>query len=43
MYSASDLRKGLKIQIDGEPYIVWIFSSPNREKARLSTGPNSET
>ncbi|MGB6288990.1 MAG: elongation factor P, partial [Desulfobulbales bacterium] len=22
MYTASDLRKGLKIQIDGEPYIV---------------------
>ena len=26
MYSASDLKKGLKIQIDGEPYIVVDFS-----------------
>ena len=25
MYTASDLRKGLKIQIDGEPYIVTEF------------------
>ncbi|MEA1935512.1 MAG: elongation factor P [Thermodesulfobacteriota bacterium] len=26
MYSASDLKKGLKIQIDGEPYIIVDFS-----------------
>jgi elongation factor P len=26
MYEASDLRKGLKIQIDGEPYIITDFS-----------------
>ncbi len=25
MYSASDLRKGLKIEIDGEPYVVTVF------------------
>ncbi len=25
MYSASDLRKGLKIQIDNEPYVVTVF------------------
>ena len=31
MYTASDLRKGLKIQIDGEPYIVteFDFSKPD--------------
>ena len=47
MYTASDLRKGLKIQIDGEPYIVteFDFSKPgkgqafNRVKVRnLKTG-----
>ncbi|MBE9546735.1 MAG: elongation factor P [Proteobacteria bacterium] len=26
MYNASDLKKGLKIQIDGEPYVVIAFS-----------------
>lgn len=25
MYNASDLRKGLKIEIDGEPYVVTVF------------------
>ena len=25
MYNASDLRKGLKIDIDGEPYVVTVF------------------
>ncbi len=25
MYSASDLRKGLKIEIDGEPYTITVF------------------
>ena len=35
MYSASDLRKGLKIQIDGEPYIVteFEFSKPGKGQA----------
>jgi len=26
MYEAADLRKGLKIEIDGEPYIIIDFS-----------------
>ena len=35
MYSASDLRKGLKIQIDGEPYVVvdFQFSKPGKGQA----------
>ena len=35
MYSASDLRKGLKIQIDGEPYLVvdFQFSKPGKGQA----------
>lgn len=35
MYSASDLRKGLKVQIDGEPYIVsdFEFSKPGKGQA----------
>ena len=35
MYTASDLRKGLKIQIDGEPYIVteFDFSKPGKGQA----------
>ena len=35
MYSASDLRKGLKIQIDNEPYIVteFQFSKPGKGQA----------
>ena len=32
MYNASDLRKGLKIQIDGEPYVItdFQFSKPGK-------------
>ena len=32
MFSASDLRKGLKVQIDGEPYIIasFQFSKPGK-------------
>lgn len=35
MYSASDLRKGLKVEIDGEPYIVsdFEFSKPGKGQA----------
>ncbi len=35
MYSASDLRKGLKIEIDGEPYVVidFQFSKPGKGQA----------
>lgn len=35
MYNASDLRKGLKIQIDNEPYIVidFQFSKPGKGQA----------
>lgn len=35
MYNASDLRKGLKIQIDNEPYIVidFRFSKPGKGQA----------
>lgn len=35
MYTAGDLRKGLKIQIDGEPYIVaeFEFSKPGKGQA----------
>ena len=35
MYSASDLRKGLKIQLDGDPFIVidFEFSKPGKGQA----------
>ena len=35
MFSASDLRKGLKIQIDGEPFIIteFEFSKPGKGQA----------
>lgn len=35
MYSASDLRKNLKIQIDGEPYVIvdFEFSKPGKGQA----------
>ena len=35
MYSASDLRKGLKIQIDGDPFIIteFEFSKPGKGQA----------
>jgi len=39
MYSASDLRKGLKILIDGEPYVVteFEFSKPGKGQALYRT------
>ena len=39
MYTASDLRKGLKIQMDGEPYIVteFEFSKPGKGQALYRT------
>jgi elongation factor P len=39
MYSASDLRKGLKIEIDGEPYVVvrFDFSKPGKGQALYRT------
>jgi len=39
MYTASDLRKGLKIQIEGEPYIVvdFQFSKPGKGQALYRT------
>ena len=39
MYTASDLRKGLKVQIDGEPYIVvdFQFSKPGKGQALYRT------
>ncbi|PIE57399.1 MAG: elongation factor P [Desulfobulbus propionicus] len=39
MYSASDLRKGLKIQIDGEPYLIidFEFSKPGKGQALYRT------
>lgn len=39
MYSASDLRKGLKVKIDGEPYIVteFEFSKPGKGQALYRT------
>ena len=35
MYSASDLRKGLKIEIDGDPYIItdFTFTKPGKGQA----------
>jgi elongation factor P len=51
MYESSDLRKGLKIQIDGEPYIVthFDFSKPGKGQAiykcrlkNMLTGSNLE-
>ena len=39
MYTASDLRKGLKIQIEGEPYVVvdFQFSKPGKGQALYRT------
>lgn len=39
MYTASDLRKGLKVEIDGEPYIVtdFEFSKPGKGQALYRT------
>ena len=39
MYTASDLRKGLKIQLDGDPYIVtyFEFSKPGKGQALYRT------
>ena len=39
MYSASDLKKGLKIEIDGEPYVVveFDFSKPGKGQALYKT------
>lgn len=39
MFSASDLRKGLKIQIDGDPFIVteFEFSKPGKGQALYRT------
>ncbi len=39
MYNASDLKKGLKIEIDGEPYIVtdFEFSKPGKGQALYRT------
>lgn len=39
MYSASDLRKGLKVKIEGEPYIIteFEFSKPGKGQALYRT------
>jgi elongation factor P len=39
MYSASDLRKGLKVLVDGEPYIIteFEFSKPGKGQALYRT------
>ncbi len=39
MYNASDLRKGLKLEIDGEPYVVetFQFSKPGKGQALYRT------
>jgi len=39
MFSASDLRKGLKVQLDGEPYIItdFDFSKPGKGQALYRT------
>lgn len=39
MYSASDLRKGLKVQLDGQPYIItdFEFSKPGKGQALYRT------
>jgi elongation factor P len=39
MYTAADLRKGLKVQIDGDPYIVteFEFSKPGKGQALYRT------
>ena len=40
MYSASDLKKGLKIEIDGDPHIVtdFQFSKPGKGKPCTNAG-----
>ncbi len=40
MYSASDLRKGLKIQIDNEPYVVTEFQFSKPGKGQSLTAAN---
>ncbi len=39
MYTASDLRKGLKVQIDGDPFIIidFEFSKPGKGQALYRT------
>lgn len=39
MFSASDLRKGLKVEIDGDPYVVvsFNFSKPGKGQALYKT------
>ena len=36
MYNASDLKKGLKIEIEGDPCMITHFEFSNRVKGRLS-------
>ena len=49
MYSASDLRKGLKVEIDGQPYVIteFQFSKPGKGQAiyncRLKNLENGST
>jgi translation elongation factor P/translation initiation factor 5A len=40
MYTASDLRKGLKVVIDNDPYVVTFLNFQSRVKDRRSTERN---
>ena len=42
MYNASDLRKGLKIEIDGDPCMITHFEFSKPEKDRLYIDVNKK-
>lgn len=37
MYDAADLKKGLKVEIDGQPYVITDFEFCKPERAPRST------
>jgi translation elongation factor P/translation initiation factor 5A len=41
MYEAAEFKKGLKIAIDGDPYVIFNLSNPAR--ARRFTNAGSRT
>ena len=40
MYSTADFRKGLRIEIEGKPYLIVDFQHVKPGKAAPSSGPN---
>jgi len=43
VYEVGDLRKGLKVEIEGVPWVIVDFQHVKPGKATLSPVPNSET